>query len=315
MFTIHHSLCCLLDNIPYPSYKTLRLSSNPDIDKIKEVYTHNAKVLDFIIKFCKLNNIKSYRVSSSIFPLLTHPSYITKCLNVLEHVGNLFKNIDFGGIHLSCHPDQFILLSSMNDNVNNNSIRELNMWAYIAKEYIPVDLVNIHVGAKTNGIAIHREIFYRNFDKLDDNTKKLISLENDEKSYSFLETLEIAEKVDCMMVPDFHHHRCMNTRYNKEANRSIIDDEIYNNVWRVLRLYKNKVLPTFHVSSPFNGWDDSFKGTCKHADDIHILDYPHLLKDKITCDVRLDIEAKRKQNAIFALNEQLQNEQLQNEQI
>lgn len=307
MFTVHHSLCCLLEDNVHGSFKTLKLCGNPSVEKITQVYKSNAYTLAYIVDYCRANRITSYRVSASMFPLLTHPLYTEKCLKILESIAPLFKRIDYSGVHLSCHPDQFVLLSSMNQNVNDNAIRDLNMWSYIVREYIPLDLVNIHVGAKTNGLEIHRDIFLKNFDRLEEHTKTLVSLENDEKSYSFLETLEIAQTVNCMMVPDFHHHRCMGIRYDQSVDRLNLDTLIYEHIPQVLALYRSEVLPTFHLSSPYEGWAGGFKGTCKHADHIDTLDYPHLLQDKITRDVRLDIEAKGKQNAIFKLRENLQN--------
>ena len=309
MFKVHHSLCCLLDGNTNGSFKALRVCGNPTVEKITEVYRANAYTLAYILAYCKANNITSYRISASMFPLLTHPTYTDTCLKILESIAPLFKRIDYSGIHLSCHPDQFVLLSSMNQNVNENAIRDLNMWAYITKEYIPLDLVNIHVGAKTNGFEIHRDIFLENFAKLNPHAKSLVSLENDEKSYSFLETLSIAQQAGCMMVPDFHHHRCMGNRYDQSVDRLNLDAVIYEHIPQVMALYRSDVLPTFHLSSPFGGWSGGFKGTCKHADFIDTLDYPHLLQDKITRDVRLDIEAKSKQNAIFSLRENLKNAQ------
>lgn len=309
MFKVHHSLCVVLDNNPEGSFKGLSDCGDRSVERITEVYRANAYVLAYAIVYCKVNKITSYRISSSMFPLLTHPRYTNKCLKILESLAPIFKRIDFTGIHLSCHAELFVLLSSMNQNVNENAIRDLNMWAYIAKEYIPLDLVNIHVGAKTNGFEIHRDIFLENFAKLNPHTKSLVSLENDEKSYSFLETLSIAQQAGCMMVPDFHHHRCMGNRCDESVDRLILDTVIYEHIPQVIALYRSDVLPTFHISSPFGGWSGNFRSTCKHADFIDVLDYPHLLQDKITRDVRLDIEARANQNAIFSLREKLQNVQ------
>ena len=63
-----------------------------------------------------------------------------------------------------------------------------------------------------------------------------------------------------------------------------------------------QALPTFHISSPKFGWNSSFKDCCSHANYIATDDFPEellILGDHI--DLILDVEAKCKQDAIFAL--------------
>jgi UV DNA damage endonuclease len=301
--TVHHTLVCLL-NDKNIGFKTCRLSSSPSIEKIREVYKHNIHTLVTILNFCRKNNIDSYRISSGLFPLLTHPNYHDKLFAMMNNeILPMVSKINFSGIHLSCHPDQFILLSSLNENVIQNSSFELNMWGYIS-HFIPIDLVNIHVGTKQKGIEYHTDIFMNAFQKLDKHTQSLISLENDEKSYCFLETLTLAKKAGCMMVPDFHHERCFQKRVNGELTNQECDKVIYDNIEEVFSTYHTKALPTFHISSPKNGWVDSFKNNCSHADYIDMNDYPiHL--HSFNTEVRLDVEAKFKNDAIYRIVEEI----------
>lgn len=297
--TVHHTLVCLL-NDKNIGFKTARVSSSPSIDKLKEIYKHNVRTLNDIIKYCRNNNITSYRIPSSIFPLLTHPNYHEKLFAMLcNEIQPMFKYIDFSGIHFSCHPDQFILLSSLNENVVQNSIFELNMWGYISS-FIPIDLVNIHVGTKQKGFNYHRDILLSAFLKLDKKTQSLISLENDEKSYNFSETLQMALLANCMVVPDFHHERCFQRRINYNMSLKECDDIIYDNIDKIFSTY-DKALPTFHISSPKNGWGVNFKDNCSHSDYISYDDYPHYIHT-FSKSVRLDVEAKHKNDAIFAIH-------------
>lgn len=310
---IHHSLICLLKHDPKGSFRTTKLSSDPSIEKLRDIYLSNIDTLKYMINYCRLNHISSYRVISSMFPLSTHVKYREKCLPILEEALKLASQINFEGIHLSLHPDQFVLLSSLNDNVNEAARYDLNLSAYIAK-FIPIKLVNIHVGSKNQGFSHHKKIFKKEFLLLDRDTKKLLSLENDEKSYSFLETLEIATENDVMIVPDFHHERCHAKRANDNLNLKDIDAVIYNNIDKIITLYKNKKsLPTFHISSPRGTWASDFKSRCPHADFIDVIDYPIKLKalsKKHKIDFILDIEAKFKEEAIFDLNKKLTLKQL-----
>lgn len=315
---IKHSLICLLKDDKAGTFKIARASSNPSIDKLRELYFANLESLQYIVKFCQKNNIASLRVISGLFPLATYGEYRDKVLNLLDEVGTEYKKIDYTGVELSSHPDQFILLSSINPNINNNSRVDLELYAYMRK-YIPWNLINIHVGSAAQGNEHHKKIFKDEFNKLSREAKNIISIENDEKSYGFLETLEVAMENGCMMVPDFHHERCHAKRikdnglgmslkehlaWNKE-----IDHTIYENMDKVVSCYEHTdATPTFHISSPIEGWNGNFKSHCIHADFIDSQDYPtklSALSKTFGIDFRLDVEAKAKEKAVFKLQSEV----------
>lgn len=308
---IKHSLVCLLQNEKDYGYKTLRLSSSPSEADLTRVYEYNILNFKKIIIYCQNNGIKATRVSSSLFPLSSHSLYREKALTIIDKSLKELDNFDYKGIELSMHPDQFILLSSLNPNVNLDSKYDLELTAHISKK-LPIKLVNIHVGSKAQGEKVHREILNKNVHSLNSEIKKLLSFENDEKNYDFLTTLSIAQENSVMLVPDFHHERCYQRRaceYTKTNEE--IDNVIYDNLEEVFKTYKGKKsLPTFHISSPLSGWCGKFKDECSHADYIDILDYPHKLYDYFKInnkEIILDIEAKHKQLAIKKLSEQLLN--------
>ena len=296
------------------SFKTARLSSAPSLEKLRDIYFANVESLKYIVKFCQEKEIKSLRVVSGLFPLASQIDYRDKVLNLLDKVGKEYGKIDFSGVELSSHPDQFILLSSANPNINANSRIDLELYAYMRK-YIPWNLVNIHVGSAALGHEQHKKIFKEEFSRLSQEAKNILSIENDEKSYGFLETLEVAMENGCMVVPDFHHQRCFMKRIQDDGKglsqedhfkwNEEIDATIYENMDKIVSCYKHTTAtPTFHISSPIEGWGKNFKSHCMHADFIEPKDYPGKLpelSEKAGIDFRLDIEAKAKQDAIFKL--------------
>lgn len=311
---IKHSLNCLLKDDKLGSFKTARVTSNPSLDKLRYIYFSNLESLRYIVKFCQDKDIKSLRVTSGLFPLATYGEYRDKVLNLLDEVGKEYKKIDYTGVELSSHPDQFILLSSANANINANSRVDLEIYAYM-RQYIPWNLINIHVGSAAQGHEHHKKIFKEEFNKLSQEAKNIISIENDEKSYGFLETLEVAMENGCMVVPDFHHERCYIKRIKDNGiglsqNEHLdwneeIDKTIYENIGKIVSCYKHTTAtPTFHISSPVEGWDGNFRSQCTHANFIDPKDYPNKLvglSEKLGIDFRLDIEAKAKEQAIFKL--------------
>lgn len=298
-----HSLVCQLDNSKI-KFRTTRVSSKPNYNQIKEIFIHNINTLQIMLDYCRDNNILSYRMPSSIFPLWTHPTYENICDNIIDELLPLLQNINTHNIHISNHPDQFILLNSLTHDVNMRSVKELNKWGNISK-YFPLKLLNIHVGGYKGTFDEHHNIFQNSFDLLCDETKAILSLENDEKNYCFTDVLKFAQSVGCMIVPDFHHERCFQLRNN--GNKDIAESIIMDNIDNVLHTYVGKIAnPTFHISSPKFGWTDRFKDNCMHADYIDINDYPHELSvysDNVS--ICLDVEAKAKNNAIHALDKML----------
>lgn len=190
---IKHSLVCLLQNEKDYGYKALRLSSNPSEEDLSRVYEYNIVNLKKIIIYCQKNGITATRVSSSLFPLSSHSLYREKALTIIDKSLKELENFDYKGIELSMHPDQFILLSSLNHNVNIQSKYDLELTAYIAKK-LPIKLVNIHVGSKAQGEKVHREILNKSVSNLNNDIKELLSFENDEKNYDFLTTLVLQKK-------------------------------------------------------------------------------------------------------------------------
>lgn len=309
-----HTLICSLKDDPKGTFKSVKLSSEPNEKKLREVYYYNLEALKYVVKYCQDNNILSLRVISSLFPLSSHIDYRQLTQKLIEEIGPEYKKIDFSNIELSSHPDQFILLSSLNPNINEMSRYELEIYAHI-RQYIPWNLVNIHIGSKSKGFEEHSKIIKKELSLLSQEAKQILSFENDEKSYSFSETLTIAQENDIMMVPDFHHERCSQKRtennglnLTKEEHiawNHKIDETIYSKLDDVISTYNNKqASPLFHISSPVFGWNGNFKDHCQHSDFIDPLDYPKKLElemSKRNLDYRLDIEAKAKNQAIFSL--------------
>lgn len=292
---LHLSLVCLLHETKI-KYRTTRVSASPTYDKILEIVHHNIITLQDILNFCKDNDITSYRVPCDLIPLWSHPLYQNICDQVFLDTKHLWQAIETHNIYLSCHPDQFILLNSLNQDVNDRAILTLNTWAKLC-EVLPIQLINIHIGGFQSSLEHHMDIISNNLPKLHSSVRQRLSFENDEKNYNASHVLHICQQLDVMMVPDFHHERC----WQKRATSNVDCSYIIENMDKIFNTYKNRTtLPTFHISSPRYGWDTSFKENCSHADYININDFPEYLLD-IQETVILDIEAKCKQQAIFAL--------------
>ena len=117
-----------------------------------------------------------------------------------------------------------------------------------------------------------------------------MTLENDDKTYTALETLHICQKERIPLVFDFHHHLA------NLCEVPLVDllDEIFA-TWRDL-----DIVPKIHVSSPKS--ETEFRS---HSDFVNLDFLMPLFKGlrEIGQDVDLMVEAKMKDQAMLKLIE------------
>ena len=132
--------------------------------------------------------------------------------------------------------------------------------------------------------------FINNFKKLDEESKKMIILENDDKVYNIKHVLYICKKLNIPMVLDYHHYICNNEKEN-----------LIDYIEEIFKTWKNET-PKVHLSSPKNK-----KEYRTHNNYINIEDFvalTHIIK-KINIDFDIMIEAKEKDFALFKLVREL----------
>ena len=120
-----------------------------------------------------------------------------------------------------------------------------------------------------------------------------IIIENDDKTYTAQETLNLCNELHLPMVLDIHHHNCNNS-----------DDDIYKLIPKIFQTWKNEKLPPkLHFSSPKTGEKDR-----KHADFINPNDFVNFLENIKTFNTDIDImlECKEKDLALFKLVSDIQ---------
>lgn len=146
----------------------------------------------------------------------------------------------------------------------------------------------IHIGGATNGKESALERFINNFMTFPNEIKSKIIIENDDKTYTAQETLDLCNELNLPMVLDVHHHNCNNNGEN-----------IYELIPQIFLTWKNqKIPPKLHFSSPKNGEKDR-----KHSDFINANDFVRFLENIKTFNTDIDImlECKEKDLALFKL--------------
>ena len=201
--------CMNLDIYPN-SYKTCRIQNIND-ERLKEIISHNISVLEATIDYNIANKNLMYRVSSSLIPYASNHDVIKIDWKKIykRDFDRIKSKIEQSGIRISCHPGQYTVLNSPNENVVKSSIREL--------EY-HTDLMNLLSGTQNHKMILHIGGEYKNkkeamerFIKvyktlLSKDIKKYLVIENDDKIYNVEEILYISDATGCPVVFDNLHH-------------------------------------------------------------------------------------------------------------
>lgn len=302
---IHHALICMTALRHEGSLKTVQLRSQPPLEKLEEVYRHNIQVLLNLASWCKQQDIRSLRVSSDLFPLSTHPQYMSQSQPlVLKLLEEMIPNHAFSGLYLTAHPELYISISSLNPEVNRKSLIDLE-WHAAWSPWIPLELINIHPGSIKSGFDEHLRIMRQTLLQASSDLLSRLSFENDEISYNTEQTLRLCQELNLMMVLDWHHERCYRFYHQSNINPIYSDFLIEPYLKEIVQTYPPHKIPLFHISSPSLSWSHrSFSSLCKHHDFIFHEDYPHSLANLNDLNVSrciLDVEAKQKDLAIASI--------------
>jgi len=195
---MRYGLCCISLKLKEQGFghQTMtykRFSSLPREEALQTLgdrIRNNLITTDKTIEFCAEHNYV-YRISSDIFPLITYdeanvsledlPNYHA----IQNEFENISQTISRTGVRVSCHPSEFNVLASLNPKAVDKTIKELNFYSSffdrIGLKANYTNPMNMHVHNKNGSYMEIIERFKRNFDRLDDNCKARLVIENDDK--------------------------------------------------------------------------------------------------------------------------------------
>ena len=195
-----------------------RTFQSKGLDHISKLSLANVIDLEKVIHWNSKNNFKFYRISSCLFPWMTE--YNFEDLKDWSEISTVLKRIgDFvtkENQRLEFHPSHFTILASPNPKTVEKAIKDLNQHSKIfdtmgltPSHWNPL---NIHVGGAYGDKESAAKRWCENFQKLDENTRKRVVVENDDKAnmYSVKDLYDLV--YSCCGVPItfdiFHHTFC-----------------------------------------------------------------------------------------------------------
>jgi UV DNA damage endonuclease len=268
-----------------------KLPRNTAIQELSERILHNFKMTLNTIRFCQLNNIQGYRLSSSLAPVLTHkdvrlriadlPNY-ANIVSVCESIKQLLRSHP---IRLSAHPSEYITLSSSNQECIDNSILDLQQHAEIFDLLdLPQDYrspLNIHVRQETAEPQKLADKVLSVYDSLPDNIRQRLVLENNDNAKGVWGIKNL--------IKYFFNSRKIPVTYDN-LHHSILHDNLSAEEAFNLAYDTWPTSPLFHYS-------EGVDGTRKHSD------MPASIPNNYGRDVLWDVEMKFKCQAIFRIRE------------
>lgn len=255
---------------------------------------NNMMVTNEAIKYCSEMGY-CYRVSSDLFPLITCGEAETD-LTDLPNYDEIEKSFDeikqtisVSNVRVSVHPSEFNVLASTNTTAVDKTIQELNFYSRffdrIGCEASHVNPMNLHVNNKTGSNEEVIERFLQGFNRLDDNCKDRLTIENDDKinCWSVKDLVDdFHSKTGIPICFDYLHHKCHpNGLTEQEA------------IAKCHETWPKNTKPLFHYSESRDG-----NNPRAHAD------YANYKFDTYGLDFDCDVELKQKDKAIQLMCEQ-----------
>jgi UV DNA damage endonuclease len=203
---------CINLSMDCRSSRTFRLKSYAHA-MMQRTIAGNLSCLEEQLQYNLDHDIFYFRISSDLVPFASHPICDYPWQGVFagqfERIGNFVKDHD---MRVTMHPDQFILINSLDQRIYENSSRELVYHAEVL-DLIGLDTthkIQIHVGGVYGDRGASMDRFVARYRKLPAMVKRRLVVENDERLYSLADCLAVHEKTGVPIVFDTLHHSANN---------------------------------------------------------------------------------------------------------
>ena len=261
------------------------------ISYASELALQNVRDLFEILKWNVANNIKVFRISSDIFPwgseynLEDLPDY-TKISNILKGCGTYAKE---NRLRITSHPGPFNVLVSPNENVVNNTFKDLELhgkvFDLLGLELSPYNKINIHCNGVYGDKKSALDRFITNFQRLSPSVRKRLTIENDDKAsmYSVKDLMYIHNAIGIPIVFDYHHHQFCTGDLSEEQALKLAATTWPEGIKQIVHYSESKAL---------------HENNLKEKPQAHSL-YINSLPNTYGLDVDIMVEAKAKELAIL----------------
>jgi UV DNA damage endonuclease len=275
---------CINRGIGCSTNSTFRLASYSEERLIQKV-ENNLNCLFKILQYNVQKGLYFFRISSDLIPFASHPvctfDWAGHFRGQFRKIGQFIKEHD---IRISMHPDQFVLINALKDDVVERSVRELEYHCTV------LDImglggtakIQIHLGGVYGDKVSAIGRFIERYNYLGESLKTRLAIENDDRSYSLEDCLWAHEKIGIPIIFDGFHHQCLN---NGETLQQGL--ELAARTWK-----KSDGIPMVDYSSQQKG-----RRPGSHAKTLNKADFTKFLHESRGLDFDLMLEIKDKETS------------------
>ena len=265
--------------------RTFRLKSYSE-ERLKQTVENNLDCLLEILKFNNMHRICFFRVTSDLVPFASHP------INTFDWQGYFGPKLEEIGeyarkhrMRISMHPDQFTLINSVDKGIFQQSRKELAYHSSVLNLMkLETDAkIQVHVGGIYGDKEQISERFARRFFELEDDMRRRLVIENDDRLYNLQDCLKISEKTGIPVLLDVFHHRING---NGETAKEAL--QLAGKTWRE----KQDGVPMVDYSS-----QRIFASAGQHIQSIDIEDFQDFLAETFPLDFDIMLEIKDKEKS------------------
>jgi UV DNA damage endonuclease len=281
---------CINRSIDCKNNKTFRLM-NYSHKRLIETVNNNLECLKKILSYNLENRFFFFRITSDLIPFASHKvmdfdwkDYFKKNF---QEIGKYIKE---NNIRISMHPGQYTVLNSINEQVFQRSLKEIDYHINLLDlmELDKTAKVQVHLGGVYGDKRASKRRFIKRYAQFDEKIKKRLILENDDKSYNLKDCIAIHQNTLIPIAFDVYHN---------EVNPSNIS--LHEAFIMVMKTWQNgHGLPIIHYST-----EHPSKGFPSHAEKINIQHFKKFIENTKAFDFDIMLEIKDKEaSALKALN-------------
>lgn len=272
-------------------FRTLRVATAEaeGIAKIKDLTLKNMQTTLEILQWNLEHDIYFYRASSSMIPLSTHP--INDWIwwedpDFLSIAAQIREIVETHEMRVSMHPGQYTVLNSPKPEVVEKSVQDLVYHDRLIALLGGNDLI-VHTGGAYGDKEQAKMRFADNYALLPASIKQRLRLENDDKTFTVRDVLDVNKLCGVPICFDIHHHNC-----NNDGNPVDYAE--------ILATWEGFGIPKIHISTGKEGFTD-----LRHHNIVTKEDFDELLLLLKGTDADIMFEAKMKEQAVLPFIEQL----------
>lgn len=227
---MRYGVCCIVldleNNNPPKKFQKItykRFSSLPReeaVSILSKRILNNIDVTFDAIKYCAERNY-CYRLSSDLFPLITYDKAEVDLEDLPDYnkIQDLFlqiKNFIYSSkVRISCHPSEYNVLASHNQEAVNKTIKELNFYSWFMDQIgCPPNYnspMNLHIHNNDGHPVDIIDRLLKNCENLDRNCWNRLVFENDDKINCWSVSKLFKYYYSATNKPitfDYLHHKC-----------------------------------------------------------------------------------------------------------